>query len=220
MDSGSSAAGGPGSRVAPSERAPLPPLVGERNAEAFAECGVTVDPAARVAQTAQLLPGTTVGARAVVADMCVVGPNALVFEGARLDAWCVVGDRAVIGPGADIGSTTSIDADCTVGRDAVFGSAVQVAPGVAIREGLRVEGPQAVWADHPAAVSADPVRSQHAMFVSGRRRRRRRLPPVRPAVLRPRRRRVSLTPIPIAHAERFRAFVPSARSIGVFSAGR
>ena len=151
MESGSSAAGGSGLRVAPAEHSPLPPVVGDAGAAAYAEAGVTVDPAARVAETAQLLAGARVRAGAVVSEMCLVGSNALVAEGARVDAWCVVGDRAVIGSGAQLGSGTLVDADSTVGSRAVLDGPVQVAPGVHIRAGAHVQGPQAVWPDHPAA---------------------------------------------------------------------
>ena len=151
MESGSSAAGRTGLRVAPAEHSRLPPLVGDDGAAAYAHVGVTVDPAARVADTAQLLAGARVRAGAVVSEMCLVGSNALVAEGARLDAWCVVGDRAVIGAGAQLGSGTLVDAGSTVGSGAVLDGVVQVAPGVHIRVGAHVQGPQAVWPDHPAA---------------------------------------------------------------------
>ena len=151
MESGSSAAGGSGLRVAPAEHSRLPPLVGDDGAAAYAHVGVTVDPAARVADTAQLLAGARVRAGAVVSEMCLVGSNALVAEGARLDAWCVVGDRAVIGAGAQLGSGTLVDAGSTVGSGAVLDGVVQVAPGVHIRVGAHVQGPQAVWPDHAAA---------------------------------------------------------------------
>ena len=152
MDSGSSAAGGSGSRVAPSEGSALPPVVGDERAAAFAEAGVTVHPTARVAENAALLQGATVGPGAVVSDLCLVGSNALVSDGAILEPFCVIGDRAVIGSGARIGSATTVDSDATVGRDAVLEGAVQVAPGVTICDGACVTGPQAVWPDHPAAV--------------------------------------------------------------------
>ena len=170
MDSASSAAGGSGFRVAPAERPPLPPVVGDSRAAAYAEAGVTVDPAARVAATAELLPGARVRGGAVVSEMCLVGSNALVADGARLDAWCVVGDRAVIGPGAWLGSGTSVDADSTVGsRGRSRERPVQVAPGVHVRAGAHVQGPQAVWPDHPAAGPRDtetPARADVALGVA------------------------------------------------------
>ena len=152
MESGSSAAGGTGLRVAPPEHFPLPPLVGDDRAAAYAHVGVTVDPAARALPTPRSCSRALVYAPALSSPRCAWWVPTRWSPKARVStrgAWSAIGPSSVrvlssvVAPWSMRGST--------VGSGAVLDGVVQVAPGVHIRVGAHVQGPQAVWPDHPAA---------------------------------------------------------------------
>jgi mannose-1-phosphate guanylyltransferase len=86
-------------------------------------------PGARVAQSAVLTGGATLGADCVVAEGAVVDGSVL-FDGARIDAGAVI-RRSVVGFGTHIGAGVILE-DAVIGDRAVLGERVELLHGARV----------------------------------------------------------------------------------------
>ena len=93
-----------------------------------------IDPSARVAVGAHVVPPAFVGAGAVVEAGARIGSRAVIAAGARVGANCIVED-AVIGAGATLGSGVQV-------HGALVGEGASVGDGCSVRA-LAVVGPDA-----------------------------------------------------------------------------
>lgn len=107
-----------------------------------------VDPSARIAAGAHVIPPAFVGAGAVVEAGARIGSRAVIAAGARIGADCVVED-AVIGAGATLGSGVqvlgalvgegaAVGDGCSVRALAVVGPGARVGEGNMLDAGVRV----------------------------------------------------------------------------------
>ena len=107
-----------------------------------------IDPSARIAASAHVVPPAFVGAGAVVEAGARIGSRAVIAAGARVGANCIVED-AVIGAGATLGSGVqvhgalvgegaSVGDGCSVRALAVVGPGARVGAGNMLDAGVRV----------------------------------------------------------------------------------
>lgn len=116
--------------------------------EALGDDYVAVDPSARVAPGARLVPPVLVGPDAVVAEGARVGSLTVVGAGATVGERAIVED-AVVGAGARVGAgahvqasllgeAAELGADCVVRGLAVVGPRARVGEGNMLDHGLRI----------------------------------------------------------------------------------
>ena len=110
-----------------------------------------VDPSARIAAGAHVVPPAFVGAGAVIEAGARIGSRAVIAAGARVGADCVVED-AVIGAGATLGRGVQVHG-ALVGEGAVVGDGCSiralavVGPGARVGEGNMLESGLRLGAD-------------------------------------------------------------------------
>jgi hypothetical protein len=157
--------GGPGAlpcAFSPARRRALAALARERGLE-LAEA--LVDPAAVVASSARLSPGSWVNAGAVLGALVLGGEGLLVNRGATVGHHSVLGDYVSIGPGATLAS------NARVGSDVVIGAGAVILPNVTLGDGAVVAAGAVVRKAVPAgtSVAGNPARPFRAPPVAARR---------------------------------------------------